>query len=87
MKNLDKIKRTLAAGVLWLCFSVLIWLAILFLYVDIANPEKITMFERIMSGLVSLNVAERTVEFLVDMLTNTDSPYDKRVNEEKAGEG
>ena len=74
--NLEKFKRLLAAGALWLCFSVLIWLAILFLYVDIANPEKITMFERIMSGLVSLNVAERIVDLLVNMLTDTDERSD-----------
>ena len=74
--NLEKLKKQLAPGVLWLCFSVLIWLAILFLYVDIANPAKITMFERIMSGLVSLNVAERTVDLLVNMLTDTDERGD-----------
>jgi hypothetical protein len=46
-------------------------------YVEIADPEKITMFERVMSGLVSIHLAERLVGFIVGVLTETEK---ERVN-------
>lgn len=68
MQKVLKISSSLA---LWFTVSLGVWMAILGTYFFVEDPETFTKFERIMSFLVSIDIAERLISIVFETQEET----------------
>ena len=68
MQKLLKISSILS---LWFAVSLGVWTAILVAYFYIADTETLTMFEKIMAFLVSINIAEKLIDIVFEAQEET----------------